>query len=74
MIRDNDLQNRAVRHGDRADRSDYVSPEDIAIHWRVHVNTVYRDLRKGALPAFRLPGGRWRIRREDAIRYGKPHE
>lgn len=79
MIRELDLQNRAVLPGQITDRrasdeSADLSPEDIASYWGVHVNTVYRDIRKRALPAFRLPSGRLRIRREDARRYGRPIE
>lgn len=70
MIHEESLDNRTV-HAER--RSDYVSPEHIASHWGVHVNTVYRDIRKGALPYFRLPSGRYRIHRRDADRYGKPN-
>lgn len=55
------------------DRAD-LTPEKIADYWGVHVNTVYRDIRKGALRAFRLPGGRFRIRRSDAARYGRPND
>lgn len=51
-----------------------VTPSGLASEWGVHVDTVYRDIRKGALPAFRLPSGRFRIRRSDAERYGRPIE
>lgn len=57
---------------DHADRGDVISPSRLAASWGVHLNTVYRDIRKGALPAFRLPSGRFRIRRADADRYGRP--
>lgn len=50
----------------------HVSPGRLAAYWGVHPNTVYRDIRKGALPAFRLPGGQLRIRTTDARRYGRP--
>jgi excisionase family DNA binding protein len=70
MIQNRDLSNRmACAAGDDAPP---VSPSRLAEHWGVHVNTVYRDIRKGALRAFRLPGGRFRIRWEDARRYGRP--
>jgi len=52
----------------------YVSPSRLARHWGVHVNTVYRDIRKGALRASRLPGGQFRIKWIDARRYGRPTE
>ena len=51
-----------------------VSPQELATHWDVHVQTIYRDIRKGALVAFRLPGGDIRIRSTDARRYGRPIE
>lgn len=80
MFRSTDLQNRAVRPSQLADRAERrvddepgaVTPEKLAREWGVHVNTVYRDIRKGALPAFRLPSGYYRIRRDDARRYGRP--
>ena len=53
----------------------HVSPRRLANYWGVHVNTVYRDIRKGALPAFRVgSGGQFRIRWIDARRYGRPVE
>lgn len=51
-----------------------VSPSRLASFWGVHPNTIYRDIRKGALRAFRLPGGQLRISRSDARRYGRPTE
>lgn len=71
MIRESDLNNRAVMS---AAEDAPLSPGRLAAEWGVHVNTVYRDIRKGALRAFRLPGGRFRIRREDARAYGRPIE
>jgi predicted site-specific integrase-resolvase len=52
----------------------YVTPSYLARFWSVHVNTVYRDIRKGALRAFRMPGGQLRVRWIDARRYGRPCE
>ena len=49
-----------------------VSPSWLAHRWNVHVRTIYRDIGKGALKAFRLPGGQIRILRDDAERYGRP--
>jgi excisionase family DNA binding protein len=69
MIHNRELSNRQAGCADEAPP---VSPSRLAEHWGVHVNTVYRDIRKGALRAFRLPGGRFRIRWEDARRYGRP--
>jgi len=51
-----------------------VSPSRLAKFWCVHPNTIYRDIHKGALRAFRLPGGQLRIRVSDARRYGRPVE
>jgi excisionase family DNA binding protein len=56
------------------DDSAFVSPSRLARHWGVHINTIYRDIRKGALPASRMPGGQFRIRITDARRYGRPIE
>lgn len=56
------------------DAKRYVSPSYLARYWQVHVNTVYRDIRKGALPASRMPGGQFRIAIDDARRYGRPIE
>jgi excisionase family DNA binding protein len=52
----------------------YVSPSWLAEYWDVHVHTIYRDIRKRALRATRMPGGRFRIRWIDARRYGRPLE
>lgn len=51
-----------------------ISPARLADYWGVHVRTIYRDIHKGALRAFKLPGGQIRIRTSDARRYGKPVE
>jgi excisionase family DNA binding protein len=48
--------------------------QELAQAWRVRPETVLRDIRKGALPAHRLPGGDWRILLSDARRYGRPNE
>lgn len=71
MIRDNEIRTR-LSSGDPNESA--ISPSRLADYWGVHVNTVYRDIRKGALRAFRLPSGRVRIRRGDADRYGRPIE
>lgn len=73
-----ELQNNSLSSCDAGSRRDeeapVLSPSRLASDWGVHVNTVYRDIRKGALKAFRLPSGRFRIRRDDALRYGRPFE
>lgn len=59
----------------RDDEENAISPARLAAYWGVHVDTIYRDIRKGALKAFRVgPRGQWRIRRADARRYGRPNE
>lgn len=71
MINPSDLSNRSVVANGQGE---VVTPSRLASYWGVHVQTVYRDIRKGALRAFRLPSGRVRIRRDDAERYGRPIE
>lgn len=68
------IENVAGDPGQKDARLRTVSPAWLAAHWNVHPNTVYRDIRKGALKAFRLPGGQLRVLRSDADRYGKPVE
>lgn len=63
-----------TKQGDDEREERYVSPSFLARYWGVHLNTVYRDIRKGALPASRLPGGQFRIAIDDARRYGRPIE
>jgi excisionase family DNA binding protein len=51
----------------------YVTPGELARYWRVSTDTIYRDIKKGALPAYRIgSSGTIRIRIEDARRYGRP--
>jgi len=78
MIESRNLENQMVTGGDLRNREAgeerFVTPSQMAEYWNVHVTTVYRDIRKGALPVFRLPGGRLRIRWSDMRRYGRPIE
>ncbi len=60
--------------GEKDARQRTVSPSWLAAFWSVHPNTVYRDIRKGALKAYRLPGGQIRVLMSDARRYGRPVE
>jgi excisionase family DNA binding protein len=54
-------------------RERYVTPAELARYWRVSTDTIYRDIKKGALPAYRIgSAGTIRIRIEDARRYGRP--
>jgi excisionase family DNA binding protein len=65
--------NTQQRQGQEQER--FVSPSYLARYWGVHVDTVYRDIRKGALPAYRVgSGGQLRISMADARRYGRPVE
>ncbi len=72
MNKEDSLTNRSVSTPHQGAGDAVLSPARLAAHWGVDVQTVYRDIRKGALRAFRLPSGRFRIRREDADRYGRP--
>lgn len=60
--------------GQRDARERTVTPAWLARFWNVHPKTVYRDIRKGALRAFRLPGGQIRVMISDAEKYGRPIE
>lgn len=75
MITPVDVTNRAIGHAPSVSGDDrHVTPSFLAEYWGVHINTIYRDIRKGALPAVRLPGGRFRVRWLEARRYGRPIE
>lgn len=51
----------------------YVTVTKLARYWNVSVDTVYRDIKKGALRVYRVgSSGAIRIRIEDARRYGRP--
>jgi excisionase family DNA binding protein len=65
---------RRVQESDERALGPNVTPSRLARFWGVHVNTVYRDISKGALRAYRLPGGQIRVRNSDARRYGRPIE
>lgn len=41
-----------------------LTAEEVATAVRQDVNTVQRWARNGLVPAIKLPGGRWRFRRE----------
>ncbi len=55
---------------------EYISVGFIAKHCGVSNTTVLRWITAGQIPAFRLPGGHYRIGREDLsqflVRYGMP--
>lgn len=41
-------------------------PNEVADYLCIHINTVYKLIHQGVLPAFRV-GKSWRIRREDLL-------
>jgi excisionase family DNA binding protein len=51
-----------------------LTVEELARAWRVSVDTIWRDIRKGALRAHRTPGGNVRILLSDARAYGRPYD
>ena len=56
-----------------ADDDHYVTVTELARYWKVSVDTVYRDIKKGALQAYRVgSSGKIRVRVEDARQYGRP--
>jgi excisionase family DNA binding protein len=54
--------------GGPAGASPIMTVRDVAAYLGCHFTTVYRLLRSGKLPGFRL-GGDWRFRREDLDRW-----
>jgi excisionase family DNA binding protein len=68
------LENRAADVSSEAEIGPNLSPSQIARYWGVSVRTVQRDIAKGALKAYRLPGGTIRVTTAEARRYGKPIE
>ena len=56
-----------------SDSDHYVTVTELARYWKVSVDTVYRDIKKGALRAYRVgSSGKIRVRVEDARQYGRP--
>jgi len=56
-----------------ASRGGFVTVAELADYWKVSVDTVYRDIKKGALRAYRVgSSGAIRVLVEDARRYGQP--
>ena len=68
------IEDSASDPGELDARQRTVSVSWLARFWSVHENTIYRDIKKGALRAFRLPGGQLRVFVADAKRYGRPTE
>src|SRR5690242_608157 len=48
-------------------QSVYVTPQQLADYWGVHVRTIHQWLKSGKLKGFRPGGVEWRIRRSDAL-------
>lgn len=69
-----DRLERGVPEMDERTMGPHVSPSRVAQFWGVHYDTVMRDIRKGALRAYKMPGGQIRIRTRDARAYGRPIE
>ncbi len=56
-----------------SDSDHYVTVTELARYWKVSVDTVYRDIKKRALRAYRVgSSGKIRVRVEDARQYGRP--
>jgi excisionase family DNA binding protein len=57
------------------DRRRYLTVAQVAEMWNVSTDKIYRDVKKGALPAYTV-GGSVRVREADALAYGrlKPHD
>lgn len=53
-----------------SDRRQFLTVAQVAEHWSVSTDKVYADIRAGKLRAFDV-GKLKRIRREDAMEYGR---
>ena len=51
----------------------YMTPAEVAEHWRVNQRTVMNWIRRGQLDAVYI-GARYRIAREDAMKGPRPKE
>lgn len=51
-------------------RPRWLKPAEVADYWRLNVETVYRRIRSGDLPAVRV-GGQYRIAEKDALTAGR---
>ena len=52
-----------MEHNAKAQRSDIMTTQEISKYLGVHEMTVYRWLKKGVLPGFKI-GGRWRTKKD----------
>lgn len=48
------------------DVPEILTPNEVADYLCIHINTAYKLIRQGVLPAFRV-GKSWRIRRADLL-------
>jgi putative molybdopterin biosynthesis protein len=55
----------------RAPQANIMTVRELAEYLRVHPSTIYRLLRHGTLPAFRV-GSDWRFSREEIDRWRRP--
>jgi excisionase family DNA binding protein len=66
MAGSNALRNSDAIAGPPGGEADILSVPEACKFLRVHRNTLYKLIRDGELPAFRLmQGGRWRFRKRD---------
>ena len=66
MAGSNALRNTDTSPPNGAGEADILSVPEACKFLRVHRNTLYKLIRDGELPAFRLmQGGRWRFRKRD---------
>ena len=58
-------ENGAVRHprGHKKERTQIMTTKEISKYLGVHEMTVYRWLKKGVIPGFKI-GGRWRSKKD----------
>jgi excisionase family DNA binding protein len=51
---------------------EYLSPKELKVELRCSLDTIYRRIRDGSLPAYRI-GRQWRVKRQDleALKTGK---
>jgi len=60
------LRSEEVEQGSEMLRSDIISVPQACEFLGVHRNTLYKLIREGEIPAFRLvKGGRWKFRRSE---------
>ena len=69
----NERRKEERRKHDRRKSQQFITVAELAGYWNVSVDTVYRDITKGALRAYRVgSAGTIRVHTEDARRYGCP--